>query len=422
MDLWENLPDVIIQAIAQAEAILQAQSSFLNEISEHNHNKVLNAFQLEKVTSYHLSGTTGYGLGDSGREVLDRVMARILGTEAAIVRGQFVSGTHAIAAALFGVLRPGDHFLSVTGNPYDTLEEVIGIRGTGQGSLKDFGISYDSVPLGMEGEIQYSLLEKALKPNSKMLIVQRSRGYSWRNSLDIEKISKLVRFVRENYPHLVIFVDNCYGELVEKIEPGDIGVDLMAGSLIKNLGGSLAPTGGYIAGKKELVELAAQRLTAPGIGGEVGATLEWQRLFFQGLFFSPLTVSEAIRGAVFSSAFWQALGFEVSPLPEEPRTDLIQAVKLGSRDRMISFCQGLQKGSPIESHVLPIPSGMPGYEDEVIMAGGTFIQGATSEFSADGPLREPYITYQQGGISYQYVKNGNILAALNLFQKDLLKA
>lgn len=422
MDLWENLPDVIIQAIAQAEAILQAQSSFLNEISEHNHNKVLNAFQLEKVTSYHLSGTTGYGLGDSGREVLDRVMARILGTEAAIVRGQFVSGTHAIAAALFGVLRPGDHFLSVTGNPYDTLEEVIGIRGTGQGSLKDFGISYDSVPLGMEGEIQYSLLEKALKPNSKMLIVQRSRGYSWRDSLDIEKISKLVRFVRENYPHLVIFVDNCYGELVEKIEPGDIGVDLMAGSLIKNLGGSLAPTGGYIAGKKELVELAAQRLTAPGIGGEVGATLEWQRLFFQGLFFSPLTVSEAIRGAVFSSAFWQALGFEVSPLPEEPRTDLIQAVKLGSRDRMISFCQGLQKGSPIESHVLPIPSGMPGYEDEVIMAGGTFIQGATSEFSADGPLREPYITYQQGGISYQYVKNGNILAALNLFQKDLLKA
>lgn len=422
MDLWENLPDVIIQAIAQAEAILQAQSSFLNEISEHNHNKVLNAFQLEKVTSYHLSGTTGYGLGDSGREVLDRVMARILGTEAAIVRGQFVSGTHAIAAALFGVLRPGDHFLSVTGNPYDTLEEVIGIRGAGQGSLKDFGISYDSVPLGMEGEIQYSLLEKALKPNSKMLIVQRSRGYSWRDSLDIEKISKLVRFVRENYPHLVIFVDNCYGELVEKIEPGDIGVDLMAGSLIKNLGGSLAPTGGYIAGKKELVELAAQRLTAPGIGGEVGATLEWQRLFFQGLFFSPLTVSEAIRGAVFSSAFWQALGFEVSPLPEEPRTDLIQAVKLGSRDRMISFCQGLQKGSPIESHVLPIPSGMPGYEDEVIMAGGTFIQGATSEFSADGPLREPYITYQQGGISYQYVKNGNILAALNLFQKDLLKA
>lgn len=236
----------------------------------------------------------------------------------------------------------------------------------------------------------------------------------------ISQLKELVAFIRTSYPKILIFVDNCYGELVEKQEPSDIGVDLMAGSLIKNLGGSLAPTGGYVAGRSDLVKLTAQRLTAPGIGEYMGATLEWQRLFYQGLFFSPLTVSESIKGAVFSAAFWSALGFEVHPEPEAPRTDLIQAVKLGSRDKMISFCQGLQKGSPVDSHVLPIPSGMPGYEDEVIMAGGTFIQGATSEFSADGPLREPYIVYQQGGISNTYVQMGNILAALNLSQQGLL--
>lgn len=421
MLLWGELPHLISEAVDHAEAVVQSRLSVLSEITEYNHSKVLHAFQAEKVTGYHLSGTTGYGLGDTGREVLDRIMARILGTETALVRGQFVSGTHAIATALFGVLRPGDHFLSVSGNPYDTLEEVIGIRETGQGSLKEFGVSFDSIPLSPEGEIQYALLKNAIQPNTKMLIVQRSRGYAWRKSLSIEKISELVQFVRANYPQVIIFVDNCYGELVEKLEPGDIGADLMAGSLIKNLGGTLAPTGGYIAGKKQYVDLAAQRFTAPGIGGEVGATLEWQRLFFQGLFFSPLTVSEAVRGAVFSAAFWQALGFEVSPGVEEARTDLIQAVKLGSRDRMIAFCQGLQKGSPVDSFILPIPAGMPGYEDEVIMAGGTFIQGATSEFSADGPLRDPFIVYQQGGFSYHYVKFGNILAALSLFEKDLLK-
>jgi cystathionine beta-lyase family protein involved in aluminum resistance len=417
----DSLPDLILTARSHAEHILSVQEPRITEIMEYNHAKVLHAFQEEKVTSYHLQGSTGYGLGDSGREALDRVMARILGSEAALVRGQFVSGTHAIAAALFGVLRPGDHFVSVSGDPYDTLEEVIGIRGSGQGSLMDFGVSYDTIPLNEKGQIQYSLFENVIKPCTKMLIVQRSRGYAWRNSLDITQISELAQFVREHYPQLYIFVDNCYGELVEKLEPCDVGVDLVAGSLIKNLGGSLAPTGGYIAGRKELVEKAAYRLTAPGIGGEVGATFEWQQHFFQGLFFSPLTVAESIRGSIFSAAFWQALGFEVNPLPETPRTDLIQAVKLNSRERMIAFCQGLQKGSPIDSHVLPIPSGMPGYEDEVIMAGGTFIQGATSEFSADGPLREPYVAYQQGGISMTYVKFGNILAAHKLWEQGLLK-
>ena len=413
-------PESIRNAVAEAEEVLLRQLPALQEKATCNHEKVLKAFQEECVSTYHLQGTTGYGLGDSGRDVLDRVVARILGTEAAIVRGQFVSGTHAIAAALFGVLRPGDHFISVSGTPYDTLEEVIGLRGKGQGSLMDFGVSYDSIPLDSQGKLQYTLIREGITFKTRMLMVQRSRGYAWRNSLMISQLKELVDFVRANYPHLIIFVDNCYGELVEALEPGDIGVDLMAGSLIKNLGGSIAPTGGYVAGRSDLVKLTAQRLTAPGIGEHVGATLDWQRLFYQGLFFSPLTVSESIKGAVFSAAFWRALGFEVHPEPEAPRTDLIQAIKLGSREKMIAFCQGLQKGSPVDSHVLPIPSGMPGYEDEIIMAGGTFIQGATSEFSADGPLREPYIVYQQGGISHTYVQMGNILAALKLWQQGLL--
>jgi cystathionine beta-lyase family protein involved in aluminum resistance len=415
-----NWPELIRKAVAAAEETLLRQLPEIQEVSIHNHEKVLQAFQAERVSTYHLQGTTGYGLGDSGREVLDCVVARILGTEAALVRGQFVSGTHAIAAALFGVLRPGDHVISVSGPPYDTLEEVIGLRGKGQGSLIDFGVSYDAIPLDSQGKLQYALIAKSITDKTRMLMVQRSRGYAWRNSLMISQIKELVTFVKARYPQILIFIDNCYGELVEKQEPGDIGVDLMAGSLIKNLGGSLAPTGGYVAGRSDLVKLTAQRLTAPGIGEHMGATLEWQRLFYQGLFFSPLTVSESIKGAVFSAAFWRALGFEVHPEPEAPRTDLIQAIKLGSREKMISFCQGLQKGSPVDSHVLPIPSGMPGYEDEVIMAGGTFIQGATSEFSADGPLREPYIVYQQGGISNTYVQMGNILAALNLWKQGLL--
>lgn len=420
MHLNPNWPDFIRNAVLKAEETLQQQLPHLQETAARNHEKVLRAFQEERVSAYHLQGTTGYGLDDTGREVLDKVVARILGTEAALVRGQFVSGTHAIAAALFGILRPGDDMISVSGTPYDTLEEVIGLRGEGQGSLRDFGVTYQEIPLDTQGNLQIPLLKETITDKTKMLIVQRSRGYAWRNSLLIAQLKELVDFVKKHYPQLIIFVDNCYGELVEALEPGDIGVDLVAGSLIKNLGGSLAPTGGYVAGRSDLVDLAAQRLTAPGIGAHMGATLGWERLFYQGLFFSPLTVSESLKGAVFSAAFWQALGFEVHPEPESPRTDLIQAVKLGSREKMIAFCQGLQKGSPLDSHIKPVPSGMPGYEDEIIMAGGTFIQGSTSEFSADGPLREPFIAYQQGGISQTYIQMGNILAALNLWQLGLL--
>ena len=417
---FNDWPEPIQRAVIHADASISKQEDYLNDLLTHNHLKVLHAFQEERVNSYHLHGSTGYGLGDSGRDTLDLVFARILGAEAALVRGQFVSGTHAIACALFGILRPGDHLLSVSGHPYDTLEEVIGLRGSGQGSLKDLGVDFDLVHLDENGQLQYELIKKAVTPKTRLLIVQRSRGYSWRNSISVSSLAELVTFVKKNFPGLLIFVDNCYGELVEKQEPCDVGVDLIAGSLIKNLGGSLAPSGGYVAGRRGLVKLAAQRLTAPGIGGEVGATFEWLRPFFQGLFFSPLTVAEALKGAIFSAAFWDSLGYEVHPQPTTLRTDLIQAVKLGSREKLIAFCQGLQQGSPIDAYVLPIPGEMPGYRDEVIMAGGTFIQGATSEFSADGPLREPYIVYQQGGISHTYVKIGNISAALNLWEKGLL--
>jgi len=276
-------PELIRKAVTTAEEVLLSQLPALEEKATRNHEKVLKAFQEECVSTYHLQGTTGYGLGDSGRDVLDRVVARILGTEAAIVRGQFVSGTHAIAAALFGILRPGDHLISVSGTPYDTLEEVIGLRGEGQGSLMDFGVSYDAIPLDSQGKLQYALLSESVTDKTRMLMVQRSRGYAWRNSLMISQLKELVDFVRTNYPHLIIFVDNCYGELVETLEPGDIGVDLMAGSLIKNLGGSIAPTGGYVAGRADLVKLTAQRLTAPGIGEHVGATLDWQRRVLSGI-------------------------------------------------------------------------------------------------------------------------------------------
>lgn len=415
-----NLPTKIVQAIDYAEQVLEKQSKIINQITEKNHNKLLKAFQDAHVSTYHLTGTTGYGLGDSGRNTLDKVTASIMGTEKALVRHQFVSGTHAIASALFGVLKPGDHFVSVTGMPYDTLQQVIGIKKQQPGSLTDLGVTHDILPLDHNNHIQVNLLDQYINPNTKLLILQRSRGYEWRNSISIAHIAEFVRFAKAKYPEILIFVDNCYGELVEELEPGDVGVDLLAGSLIKNLGGTLAPTGGYIAGKAELVQRAANRFTAPGISTDIGATLDNLRLLFQGLFISPLTVSEALKGAVFSAAFWEYLGFEIHPKPEDSRTDIIQAIKFNSKEKMIAFCQGLQKGSPIDSHVLPMPSEMPGYTDEVIMAGGTFIQGATSEFSADGPIREPYAVYMQGAISHLYVKRANIFAALELIEKKLL--
>jgi cystathionine beta-lyase family protein involved in aluminum resistance len=326
-----------------------------------------------------------------------------MGAEAAAVRVQFVSGTHAIASALYGVLRPGDELLAVAGAPYDTLEEVIGLRGENQGSLKEFGIHYRQLDLTPEGTIDWQALSGAVYPHTRMVLIQRSCGYSWRQSLAIADIEKIVRLVKQQNPNTVCFVDNCYGEFVEAQEPPAVGADLIAGSLIKNPGGTIVTAGGYVAGRADLVEAATCRLTAPGIGSAGGATFDQNRLLFQGLFLSPQMVGEALKGNHLTAAVFEQLGYPVNPLPTAPRRDVIQAIKLGSPKKVIAFCKAIQAYSPIGSYLSPIPASMPGYESELIMAGGTFIDGSTSEFSADGPLREPYIVFCQGGTHWTHV-------------------
>jgi cystathionine beta-lyase family protein involved in aluminum resistance len=359
--------------------------------------RVLAAFAAERVGVQHFASVSGYGHGDVGREVLDRVFARVLQAEAAAVRLQFVSGTHAIAAALYGVLRPGDRLLALTGRPYDTLEEVIGIRGNGQGSLAEFGIRYDELNLLPDGGIDWDGLEDALALPTRMVLIQRSCGYSWRPSLAVATIGRLTERVKALQPGCVVFVDNCYGELVQEQEPTAVGADLIAGSLIKNLGGTIAPTGGYVAGRAELVEQACCRLTAPGIGSEGGTSFDLNRLLFQGLFLAPQMVAEALICSELIAQVFSDLGFAVNPRPGAERSDGIQAVRLGSPERLKAVCRAFQASSPVGSYLDPVPAPMPGYASELVMAGGTFIDGSTSEFSADAPLREPYVLYAQGG-------------------------
>jgi len=359
--------------------------------------KVLAAFAAERIGTQHFASVTGYGHGDFGREALDRVFARVLGAEAAAVRLQFVSGTHAITAALFGVLRPGDRLLALTGRPYDTLEEVIGLRGSGQGSLAEFGITYDELPLRADGRVDQEGLAEALSRPTRLVLIQRSCGYSWRPSLSVAEIGHLCARVRELQPGCLTFVDNCYGELVEEQEPTAVGADLIAGSLIKNLGGTIAPTGGYLAGRADLVEQACCRLTAPGIGSEGGSGFDLHRLVFQGLFLAPQMVTEALLCAELVAEVFHDLGYDVHPLPGAPRSDGIQAVRFGAPEPLKVVCRAFQQASPIGSYLDPIPAPMPGYASDLVMAGGTFIDGSTSEFSADGPLREPYVLYAQGG-------------------------
>ena len=359
--------------------------------------RVLDAFAAEGLGVQHFASVSGYGHGDQGREVLDRVFARVLQAETAAVRLQFVSGTHAIAAALYGVLRPGDRLLTLTGRPYDTLEEVIGIRGSGQGSLAEFGVTYAELDLLAAGGIDWAGLEDALAVPTRMVLIQRSCGYSWRPSLPVVEIGRLAERVKAVQPGCVVFVDNCYGELVQDQEPTAVGADLIAGSLIKNLGGTIAPTGGYVAGRAELVEQACCRLTAPGIGSEGGTSFDLNRLLFQGLFLAPQMVAEALISSELIARVFSDLGFAVNPLPGSERSDVIQAVRLGSPERLKAVCRAFQATSPIGSYLDPVPAPMPGYASELVMAGGTFIDGSTSEFSADGPLREPYVLYAQGG-------------------------
>lgn len=368
-----------------------------------NLSRVLTAFRENRVGPHHFASVSGYGHDDLGRQVLDQVFASIVDAEAAIVRVQFVSGTHAIACALFGVLRPGDELLAVAGRPYDTLEEVLGLRGNGQGSLKEFGVSYREISLTNTGKIDWNALTTAIRPETRLVLIQRSCGYSWRSSLSIADIHRVVQLVKQQNPETICFVDNCYGEFIEDREPTAVGADLIAGSLIKNPGGTIAPTGGYVAGRADLVEAAACRLTAPGIGSSGGATLEQTRLLFQGLFLAPQMVGEALKGNYLIAHVFDQLGYPVSPGPEASQRDVIQAIELGSAAKLIAFCQAIQQHSPVGAYISPVPAEMPGYESELVMAGGTFIDGSTSELSADGPLRSPYIVYCQGGTHWTHV-------------------
>ncbi|MBD1907068.1 methionine gamma-lyase family protein [Funiculus sociatus GB2-A5] len=391
------------QQLQEAEKALLPIFSGIDATVKQNLKKVLEAFRHHRVGAHHFAGVSGYGHDDLGRETLDKVFALAVGAETAAVRVQFVSGTHAIACALFGVLRPGDEMLSVAGAPYDTLEEVIGIRGKNQGSLLDFGVNYRELALTSEGKIDWQALAHGVSDRTRLVSIQRSCGYSWRSSLSIAEIEKIVYLVKQQNPHTVCFVDNCYGEFIEDREPTAVGADLMAGSLIKNPGGTIVTAGGYVAGRAELVEAAACRLTAPGIGSAGGATFDQNRLLFQGLFLAPQMVGEAMKGNHLTAYVFDKLGYPVNPLPMAPRRDVIQAIKLGSPEKLIAFCRAIQQHSPIGSYLEPVPDEMPGYESQVVMAGGTFIEGSTLEFSADGPLREPYVVFCQGGTHWSHV-------------------
>ena len=392
-----------LEQLQQAEQALLPIFSGIDAQVKQNLEKLLSAFRNHNVGPHHFAGVSGYGHDDLGRETLDKVFAQVMGAQASAVRVQFVSGTHAIACALYGVLRPGDEMLSVVGAPYDTLEEVIGLRGEGQGSLIDFGIRYRQLDLTTQGTVDWQALSQAVKDNTSLVLIQRSCGYSWRSSLSIAEIERIVQIVKQQNPHTVCFVDNCYGEFIETREPTQVGADLMAGSLIKNPGGTIVTAGGYIAGRADLVEAAACRLTAPGIGSAGGATFDQLRLLFQGLFLAPQMVGEAMKGTHLTGYIFEQLGYPVNPPPFAPRRDVIQAIKLGSAEKLLAFCKAIQRNSPIGSYLDPIPDEMPGYESQVVMAGGTFIEGSTLEFSADGPLREPYVVYCQGGTHWTHV-------------------
>ncbi|MBD2131718.1 methionine gamma-lyase family protein [Sphaerospermopsis sp. FACHB-1094] len=392
-----------LEQLREAEQALLEIFYGIDAQVKHNLQRVLNAFRNHRVGAHHFAGVSGYGHDDLGRDTLDQVFAEVMGAEAAVVRVQIVSGTHAIACALYGVLRPGDEMLAVVGSPYDTLEEVIGLRGQNQGSLIEFGIKYRQLELTKEGKIDWTALNTAITENTRLVLIQRSCGYSWRPSLSIAEIEKIIHIVKQQNPNTVCFVDNCYGEFIDTQEPTHVGADLIAGSLIKNPGGTLVTAGGYIAGKADLVEAAACRLTAPGIGSAGGATFDQNRLLYQGLFLAPQIVGEAMKGTYLTGYVFDKLGYPVNPAPLAPRGDVIQAIKLGSAKKLIAFCKAIQQNSPIGSYLDPVPDEMPGYESQVVMAGGTFIEGSTLELSADGPLREPYIVYCQGGTHWTHV-------------------
>ena len=415
-----GISDKTLKLVSEAEESIKEQFKHIENICEINQLRVMKAFADNRVSDSHFVATTGYGYDDLGRDTLDRVYADIMGAEDALVRHNFISGTHTISTALFAVLRPNDILVSITGKPYDPLEEVIGIQGeAGNGSLKDFGVKYVQIDLKHDGtpdleQIKFTLTHM----NVKAVTIQRSKGYGWRPTYSAKDIGALIEFVKEISPETICIVDNCYGEFVETEEPTAYGADLIAGSLIKNPGGGLAPTGGYIAGKQKYVELCAYRLTSVGIGKEAGASLGFNRQMYQGLFMAPHVVSQALKAAVLCSAVFEKLGFEVDPKPNEIRHDIIQSIKFGDPDKVTAFCQGIQKGAPVDSFVTPEPWDMPGYSSQVIMAAGAFVQGASIELSADAPIKPPYIAYMQGGLTYESAKLGIMVAADKMLRKE----
>lgn len=406
----------------KAEKLVKHRFENIDAIKEYNQYKVLRAFQKNRISDAHFTFTTGYGYGDMGRDTLDMVYADVFNAEDCLVRPHMVSGTHAIAVALFGNLRPGDTLLAVTGKPYDTLEEIIGIRES-TGSLREYGVKYKQVDLTSDGGLDYDKIEEAIKSDDSIRLVeiQRSTGYGWRPALTLMDIKKAISFIKGIREDVICFVDNCYGEFIDVLEPTEAGADIIAGSLIKNPGGGIAPTGGYIAGKAEYVNNASYRLTAPGIGRECGSTFGVMRQLYQGLFLAPHITMEALKGAIFCSKIFELLGFEVSPKAEGNRSDIIQAVKFNNKDMLISFCQGIQKGSPVDSFVDAEPWDMPGYSDQVIMAAGAFIQGSSIELSADAPIRPPYIAYLQGGLTYEHSKIGVLIALNNMLKSGYIR-
>ena len=394
------------------EVLKDSQELFarVDAIAEENTLKVLDAMRECKVSDAHFNTTTGYAYDDIGRTKLEELYAKIFGAERALVRTQFVSGTHALATVLFGILRPGDELVSLTGKPYDTMQTVIGYENPSPGSLKEFGVLYNELPM-IDGKVDMDGIKNVITAKTKMVEIQRSRGYSMRNPLSIDDILAICDEVHRLKPDCICFVDNCYGEFVDTLEPTQAGADIMAGSLIKNPGGGIAPTGGYVVGRNDLVELTSYRLTAPGMGDELGASLSNNRLLFQGLFLAPHVVAQSIKGAIFAAGMFARLGYKTLPLPTDVRGDIIQAIELGTGENLVAFCGGIQKYSPVDSFAAPEPWDMPGYTDQIIMAAGTFVQGASIEFSADGPMRAPYNVYLQGGLTFEHAVIGIMGAA-----------
>ena len=404
----------ILELSKKVEKEIQPQFEKIEQIKELNSLKVLEAFQYCRLSEMHLHSSTGYGIDEIGRNKIEEIYARIFRTEDALVRAQLISGTHALAITLFGLLRPGDTLLSISGAPYDTLQTIIGIsKEKSRSSLKEFGVNYEQIDLINDNFDIKTIQDRVAKHDIKLIEIQRSKGYSTRKSLTIDKIEKVIKAIREVNKDVIIMVDNCYGEFVEEKEPTEVGADIIVGSLMKNLGAGIATSGAYIAGKKGLIELCAERLTAPGIGKEIGPSLNQNTAFIKGLFFSPSVVASSVKTAVFASKILEELGYKVSPKFDEPRADIVQTIELGDAEKLIKFCQGIQMGSPIDSDVIPEPGDMGGYDDKVIMAAGTFTEGSTIELSCDGPIRAPYIAYMQGGLTYEYGKLG-ILKALSL--------